>query len=94
MGSQNNRLVGVEDKYSWFIICQLFTPTKGGIMPSELPGRSMRTMRKRAPRSMVSPSRSVAEGISDAGILSAELPGDTWLAVEDVYDTAGERPLS
>lgn len=63
-------------------------------MPSKLPGRSMRTMRKRAPRSIVSPSRSVVEGISDARNLSAELPGDTWLAVEDVYDTAGERPLS
>lgn len=43
---------------------------------------------------MVTPSRSVAEEISDAGILSAELPGDTWLVVEDAYDTAGERPLS
>jgi hypothetical protein len=63
-------------------------------MPSELPGRSMRTMRKRATRSRVLRSPSVAEGISDAGILSTELPGDTWLAVEDVYNTADERPLS
>jgi hypothetical protein len=51
-------------------------------------------MRRMAPRSRVSPSPSVSEGISDAGISSAEFLEDTWLAVDDAYDTAGERPLS
>lgn len=51
-------------------------------------------MRRMAPRSRVSPSHSVAEGISDAGISFAEFLKDAWLPVEDVYDTAGEGPLS